>query len=295
MKHKLLAGALLATILSANAAGRLSTPAEFRQTLGNQLPYSVVGAPGGQQVLLIGAIDESMSKAFREILAADPGIRTVMVDSYGGNIESAMDIAALIRQRKLRLVVDGRCLSACANYLFPAAVSKLVLPGSVVAIHGLSTLYYEGGKAKWATESQTKDLFRSASWATDREAFQQRLRHQSLFYQQIGLHPDAHASFARYLAHRKQLFGTDMIDGAQWAFDCPPARMWALDQRQWEAMGVTGIESYWYPSGTEQQRQLLRDLGMPADYFYYGAAAGIEQLCQPSLMARITHWAAGPK
>ena len=47
----------------------------------------------------------------------------------------------MIRQRKLRLVVDGRCLSACANYLFPAAIRKAVLPGSVVAIHGLSTLY----------------------------------------------------------------------------------------------------------------------------------------------------------
>jgi hypothetical protein len=293
MNRLLIASALLATLLPATVAARLTTPAQVRQTVARNLSFSLVVAPGTQQVLLIGTIDSKMAASLQQLLAKDPAIHTVMVDLYGGNIESAMDISEVIRQRKLRLIVDGRCLSACANYLFPAAVSKTVLPGSVVAIHGLVTLYREGEQVKLASESQAHDLFRSSSHAADRAAFERRLARQSAFYRGIGLQPDAQATFGRYLAHRKALFGTDMIDATQHALDCPPAQMWTLDQQQWQAMGVKGIESYWYPATSEQRQQLLRDLGMPADYFYYGPGKGLEQLCQPTLGARIRHWFSG--
>jgi hypothetical protein len=89
-----------------------------------------------------------------------------------------------------------------------------------------------------------------------------------------------------------QVFGTDLITDKQRAPGCPPLQMWAMDQRQWQALGVKGIESFWYPSTVEQQAQLLRDLGMPADFFYYGAASGLERVCTqpPGLMARLRRW-----
>jgi len=228
----------------------LSTPAQFRQ-IARHLSFSlVVRPPGTRHILLAGRIDANMAAMLQQAQAHDPQIDAVMIDSYGGNINSAMEIAALIRQRKLHLIVDGRCLSACANYLFPAALSKTVLPGSVVAIHGLSATY-DDGQLKSATESQAHDVFCSSSRTADREVFNRQLARQSEFYRQLGLQPDAHSTFSHYLAHRKALFGTDMIDAAQHAPGCPPAQMWARDQQQWQAMGVKGITTYWYLATSE--------------------------------------------
>jgi hypothetical protein len=36
-------------------------------------------------------------------------------------------------------VIDGWCVSSCANYVFPAGRRKWILPGSVVAWHGSVT------------------------------------------------------------------------------------------------------------------------------------------------------------
>lgn len=70
------------------------------------LSFSIVGAPGAQQVLLIGTIDSNMATLFRKTLDADPSIRTVMVDSYGGNIDSAMDMATLIWRPRLGILLN---------------------------------------------------------------------------------------------------------------------------------------------------------------------------------------------
>jgi hypothetical protein len=45
-------------------------------------------------------------------------------------------MAEVIRARKLRVVVDGACVSSCANYLFVAGLRQEVRPNSVVLWHG---------------------------------------------------------------------------------------------------------------------------------------------------------------
>jgi ATP-dependent protease ClpP protease subunit len=273
--------------------GALKSPADFRAKVAKRMATGIqMTTAGSGYILLIGVIDTGTVAYVRKALEADPHIDTLLVDSYGGDIDSAMDIAAILHQRKMRLVVDGRCLSACAAFWFPAAASKTVLPGSVVAIHGQSAHYVDNGVAKLATESEALELFHSKGKASNLADFNRALARHGDFNRQAGVRGDADAAFARYLAHRKQVFGTDMITDRQHAEGCPPVQMWAMDQRQWEALGVKGIESFWYPVTVEQQAQVLRDLGMPADYFYYGPASGLERLCTepPGLMARLRRW-----
>lgn len=269
------------------------TPAELRETVArNMLVSLVIEQPAQHTVTVVGTIDSNMGGMFSQALANYPQIDTVQIDSYGGNIEVAMNMAGLIRQRKMRMVVDGRCLSACANYLFPAAAKKTVLPGSVVAIHGLSWSYLEGNAAKEVSKSQALELFRSSAHASDKQTFDRLMVRETEFHRELGLNAGHQEAFGRYLAHRRQVLGTDVIEAKQHAPGCPPFQMWAMSKAQWEAAGVLGIEQFWYPSSAEQREQLLRDLGMPAEFFYYGGAAGLESLCTqaPPLKLRLARW-----
>ncbi|GJJ00658.1 hypothetical protein RugamoR64_11960 [Duganella rhizosphaerae] len=276
-------------------AAQAPTPAHIRETVAKNLSFSLtVLSAGARHVTLIGTIDDAMAEQFKAAVAADSHVDTVVVDSYGGNIASALDIADVIRKRNMHIVVDGRCLSACASYLFSAAATKTVLPGSVVAIHGLTFNYLDGAKVVHVTESQAGELFRTSTMAGNREFFDRQMARQNEFYRQLGVRGDLRDTFARYLAHRKQLLGTDMITAQQHAPGCPPAQMWALDKAQLEASGVRGIGAFWTPSSDEQKAQLLRDLGLPADFLYYGPAAGLEQLCTlpPGRIAAMKQWLA---
>lgn len=286
---------LMSALWPLPGAAQVPTPAHIRETVARNLSFSLTMlAPGSRQVALIGTIDAAMAEQFKAAVAADGHIETVVVDSYGGNIASAMDIADLIHQRRMHVVVDGRCLSACASYLFSAAATKTVLPGSVVAIHGLTLTYPDGDQMKQATESQLDELFRSSTMVGNRDFINRLTARQNEFYRQLGVRSDLRDSFARYLAHRKQLLGTDLITAQQHAPGCPPVQMWALDKAQLEAAGVRGIGAFWTPSGDEQKAQLLRDLGLPAEFLYYGPAAGLEQLCTqpPGRIAMMKQWLA---
>ncbi len=284
------AGLLLATGWPQHAGAQL-TPAAIRATLRGQ-SHAFVQLPGSGQIMLVGTITIHTAAEFKRELAADRSIHTLIVDSNGGWSDSAMDMAALIRERKMRLVVDGRCLSACANYLFPAAVTRSVLPGSIVAIHGASFVYMDGEQVKMAPHSQAEGLSHLPSVRSQREDLKRTAAREAAFYQQLGLHRDTDVTFAHYLAHRKRLLGTDMIQGEQRAPGCPPVQMWAMDKAQWEAAGVRGIDKFWFPVNAEQQKQVSRDLGLPAEFFYFGDAAGLEALCTqaPSLRVRMERW-----
>ncbi len=66
----------------------------------------------------------------------DRTMRWLEIDSGGGEVNVAMDFGEWILGAGLALRVANRCLSACANYVFPAAVVKVIEPGAIVAWHG---------------------------------------------------------------------------------------------------------------------------------------------------------------
>ena len=63
-------------------------------------------------------------------------IRVLEVVSRGGQSDAAMALGYWLHDEKINLEVNRLCLGSCANYLFPAAVRKLIAPGAIVAWQG---------------------------------------------------------------------------------------------------------------------------------------------------------------
>ena len=63
-------------------------------------------------------------------------VQRVVINSAGGEAETALAMAGMVEARRLSIVVDGVCASSCANYLFAAAAHRTIFPGALVLWHG---------------------------------------------------------------------------------------------------------------------------------------------------------------
>jgi len=63
-------------------------------------------------------------------------IKTLIVNSGGGETRAAMEIGTWMNDHQVNIEVDEKCFSSCANYLFTAASHKTIRPGALVAWHG---------------------------------------------------------------------------------------------------------------------------------------------------------------
>ena len=79
-----------------------------------------------------GPVNAKMVEVLRD---APASIRTLNITSLGGEFDAAIAVARLIRERELKVVVSGACLSVCAHYLFASAVAREVLPHTIVGFH----------------------------------------------------------------------------------------------------------------------------------------------------------------
>jgi hypothetical protein len=68
-------------------------------------------------------------------LLSQPQVGALKIRSFGGNEEAAIAVAAVVKSRQLRVIVNGACLSACAQYILLSAKSVQVSPGSIVGFH----------------------------------------------------------------------------------------------------------------------------------------------------------------
>jgi hypothetical protein len=88
----------------------------------------------GDVACVYGEINRDMAASFKGV---DMGvIETVVVQSPGGSVASALDMAEHMGLFQKTLVVDGLCASSCANYLFLAARYKIVPDGAMLGWHG---------------------------------------------------------------------------------------------------------------------------------------------------------------
>lgn len=89
----------------------------------------------GATIRIEGPITAKTAQRFQEALAAQT-ISRVQLNSGGGDVEPAIDIASAIFTNGLDVEVVGDCLSSCANYLFPAGNHKIISGPGVVGWHG---------------------------------------------------------------------------------------------------------------------------------------------------------------
>ncbi len=63
-----------------------------------------------------------------------PTVQLLRVQSPGGDLQAALDIAALLQARQLPVSVDGLCVAECAQFLLPAAAGLSINDDSVIAL-----------------------------------------------------------------------------------------------------------------------------------------------------------------
>lgn len=71
-----------------------------------------------------------------EALVGAHPVKTLRISSHGGSVDAAIDVARWVHRNRIDVVVDGGCISSCANYIFPAGKAKHIVVGGVVAWHG---------------------------------------------------------------------------------------------------------------------------------------------------------------
>jgi hypothetical protein len=84
--------------------------------------------------VLEGAITPALATCVAGTLQAST--REVVVNSMGGDVASALDIAGQFEGRRLTMRVRGECNSSCANYFLPLAGRIVVEPGGLIILHG---------------------------------------------------------------------------------------------------------------------------------------------------------------
>ena len=72
-----------------------------------------------------GMISDIMAAELQQTLAASPNVRLLVLESPGGMVQAAMDIIALVEERKLVTFVQGDCASAC-SYIFLAGGARVL-------------------------------------------------------------------------------------------------------------------------------------------------------------------------
>lgn len=102
--------------------------------------YDPLGRPSikvsanGSALILSGMLGTGSAEEVRKMLDAAPGVRTLMLDSSGGRLKEAEDIARFVRERELGTYVETHCESAC-TYVFLAGVDRASTPNAKLGFH----------------------------------------------------------------------------------------------------------------------------------------------------------------
>lgn len=90
----------------------------------------------GDSICLYGRLDRDFD--FSAVIASIRSGRRghLVVRSGGGDVSRGLEIGEAVAASQVTVVVDGFCISSCANWLFLGAPKKVVLPHSVVLWHG---------------------------------------------------------------------------------------------------------------------------------------------------------------
>jgi hypothetical protein len=175
------------------------------------------GAPirvAGTTLCFSGDIDSDSAAAAARHLP-DRSLTAIVVTSDGGEVTSALRLARAIRARGLLLIVQRRCISSCANFLFPAARTKAVAPNSLVIFHGGIAPGAFGGLFGDGEERDLLTLTRT-------------------FFREIGVD----GSITYDPPYRR-----DPRSGVRALAD-----EWTATPAALRRHGITGIVSYWWPS-----------------------------------------------
>jgi hypothetical protein len=197
----------------------------------------------------------------------DPGaIKSLVINSGGGWSEPAIELAKLAERHRWLIVVKGKCLSSCANYVFLSRTEKVVLPQSIVGWHGLPRDPSEFDRAEIEKEIARANL--GPAWADlmadlDANKVLSWWVHSRDFIAERGISPDLcrlrpQAGHSKEYVARLQALG---ISGANpfWSYGRE-----ALEKK----FDVRGILYMWEPRTPEEGTELASKK-FNADIFFF--------------------------
>jgi hypothetical protein len=123
-------GALVALVWATSARADLAPPpsAEF------DIPYQLRLLADGTVLELSGSFSWALPQTFQATLAAAPKVRLVRLESPGGHILPAIQIATMIQQRGLNTYVGRLCASAC-TIAFLGGQQRWLAPRARLGFH----------------------------------------------------------------------------------------------------------------------------------------------------------------
>lgn len=281
MKKRLLPCLLSLPFLHAAAAPVPQSPLAALLAVPAGLDASVTyTVPAQSMIALIGEITQTSVDSVTRILPGAPAPRTLYIDSQGGDLRAALKLANFVREHDVKVVVVGRCFSACAHYVFSTAPHKAAMPGSLIGIHSKRFGYQDVDKYVELNTSPPKEQARILSKPDARRQFEEMLRLDREFYAKNGIstrHLDAYAAFDAARGWNKQASPAK----------CRNVDLWILTRSQLESMGVKGFGAFWQPASAAEARSSAAKLGLREDQVFFGSPEDLADLCKPTLMERV--------
>ena len=126
------AGAAAAQALNVRPDRTAKLPPEKLRVEGEVLIYDTIDVPEWHLDIL-----SDDAAAFEAMLARNPQVRVVHLNSYGGELTEARDMADVVTRRGLSTRVTGTCDSACA-LIFLAGNDRSLASGATIGFHRFS-------------------------------------------------------------------------------------------------------------------------------------------------------------
>jgi hypothetical protein len=88
----------------------------------------------GRALVLSGVFGSGSASKVRAQLEQTPDVTTLVLESGGGRIAEAVDVAQMVRERKLNTYVETHCESAC-TFIFLAGADRAGTPHAQIGFH----------------------------------------------------------------------------------------------------------------------------------------------------------------
>jgi hypothetical protein len=129
---------------------------------------SVESTRNGVTLVLRGRIGGGSADALQAVLDATPNTTTLVLDSPGGRMTEATDVAARVTQRHLDTTVVNQCFSAC-TMIFMAGAQRSAAPTATLGFHQ-PFIAGQGRVGQWVSTQHMREYYRSAGlrdWFVD--------------------------------------------------------------------------------------------------------------------------------
>ncbi len=141
------------------------TPPAIIESALLQVGIDPLGAPAalsvtGRELHIDGHLTINLAEAFTALINNHPDVNQISITSPGGRIDTALQIASIISERKLNTVVVGECSSAC-TIIFLSGKTRMFDIDATLGFHSPSVLGLSDTEARVRSPEVT-DVYEAA-------------------------------------------------------------------------------------------------------------------------------------